>query len=46
METLSFQFQDAARAGPDFISDDDPGAFDRIFLLLPHNASQKVFSLC
>jgi hypothetical protein len=45
VETLDFKFADAARAGTDFIGD-DPGAFDRIFLFVPHNdAPQKVFQL-
>ena len=44
VETLTFKFADAARAGADFIGD-DPGAFDRIFLFVPHNETQKVFQL-
>jgi hypothetical protein len=44
VETLTFKFADAARAGADFIGD-DPGAFDRIFLFVPHNEAQKVFQL-
>ena len=44
METLTFKFGDAARAGAEFIGDDS-GAFDRIFLFVPHNDKQKVFQL-
>jgi hypothetical protein len=44
VETLTFKFADAARAGAEFIGD-DPGAFDRIFLFVPHNDAQKVFRL-
>jgi hypothetical protein len=44
VETLNFNFADAARAAAVFIGD-DPGAFDRIFLFVPHNESQKVFQL-
>jgi hypothetical protein len=45
VETLDFKFADAARAGTKFIGD-DPGAFDRIFLFVPHNDEpQKVFQL-
>jgi hypothetical protein len=44
VETLTFKFADAARAGADFIGD-DPGAFDRIFLFVPHNDAEKVFQL-
>ena len=44
VETLTFKFADAARAGTDFIGD-DPGAFDRIFLFVPHNEAQAVFRL-
>lgn len=43
METLNFKFADAARAGADLIGD-DPGAFDRIFLFVPHK-EQPVFQL-
>lgn len=44
METLTFKFVDVARAAADFIGD-DPGAFDRIFLFVPHEMQQKVFQL-
>jgi hypothetical protein len=44
VETLTFKFADAARAGVDFIGD-DPGVFDRIFLFVPHNEAQTVFRL-
>jgi hypothetical protein len=44
VETLTFKFADAARAGAEFIGDDS-GAFDRIFLFVPHNDTQKVFQL-
>jgi len=44
VETLTFKFADAARAGGEFIGD-DPGVFDRIFLFVPQNEAQKVFQL-
>ena len=44
VETLTFKFGDAACAGAEFIGDDS-GAFDRIFLFVPHNDKQKVFQL-
>lgn len=44
VETLTFKFADAARAGAEFIGD-DPGAFDQIFLFVPHNDARKVFRL-
>jgi hypothetical protein len=45
VEALNFKFADAACAGADFVAD-DPGAFDRIFLFVPHSdESQKVFQL-
>lgn len=44
VETLTFKFADAARAGAEFIGD-DPGAFDRVFLFVPHNEAQNVFRL-
>lgn len=44
VETPWFKFADAAGAGADFVAD-DPGAFDRIFLFVPHEASQRVFQL-
>lgn len=44
VETPWFKFVDAARAGADFIGD-DPGAFDRIFLFVPHEGTRKVFQL-
>lgn len=44
VETPLLTFVDAARAGADFIGD-DPGAFDCIFLFVPHWGMQKVFQL-
>jgi hypothetical protein len=44
VETLAFKFADAARARADLIGD-DPGAFDKIFLFVPHNEAQSVFQL-
>jgi hypothetical protein len=44
VETLTFKFAAAARAGADFVGD-DPGVFDRIFLFVPHDKAQKVFQL-
>jgi hypothetical protein len=44
VETPWFKFVDAARAGADFVGD-DPGAFDRIFLFVPHDSAQRVFQL-
>jgi hypothetical protein len=44
VETPWFRFADAARAAADFIGD-DPGVFDRIFLFVPHEESQKIFQL-
>ncbi|MEX2260637.1 MAG: hypothetical protein WD696_01730 [Bryobacteraceae bacterium] len=44
VETPWFNFADAARLGTDFIGD-DPGAFDRIFLLVPGELTPKVIQL-
>jgi hypothetical protein len=43
-ETPSFKFEDAARAGADFIAD-EPGAFDRVFLFAPYAPGKQVFKL-
>lgn len=44
VETLTFKYSDAARLGAEYVRD-DPGAFDQIFLFVPHNDAQKVFRL-
>jgi hypothetical protein len=44
VETPAFTFNDAARAASTFIGD-EPEAFDRIFLFVPHNEAQRVVRL-
>jgi hypothetical protein len=44
VETLRFKFADAARAGTAFIAD-DPGIFNKIFLLLAIEPGERVFQL-
>lgn len=44
VETLRFKFADAARAGAELIRD-DPGIFDKVFLMLATEPEQRVFQL-
>lgn len=44
VETPFFKYEDAARVASEFISD-DPGVFDKIFLLLAFEPGQRVFQL-
>jgi hypothetical protein len=44
LETLAFKYDDAARVASEFIGD-DPGAFQKVFLLLAIEPGQKVFQL-
>jgi hypothetical protein len=44
LETLSFKYEDAARAASGFIAD-DPGAFQKIFLMLAIEPGQRIFQL-
>lgn len=44
VETPFFKFQDAARAGSEFIGD-DPGVFGKIFLILAMQPGEKVLQL-
>jgi len=44
VETVFFKFEDAARAGSEFIGD-DPGVFGKVFLILALHPGEKIFQL-